>query len=95
MDGSRGYHGTVVELFAETQREYDVVYACGPTPMLKALNEVLDPACKAYASLEEHMACGVGACLGCTTQIKQDGEIRHLTVCKEGPVFDLRSVQFQ
>lgn len=94
MDGSLGYHGTVVELFRDHAAQYDAIYTCGPNPMMAALQIVLPPGIPAFASLEEYMACGVGACLGCVARIQRSGEVRHLTVCKEGPVFDLRQVQF-
>ncbi len=65
------------------------LYACGPAPMLKALAEVVKGrGVKCYASLEEHMACGVGACLGCVVKT-HSGQKR---VCKEGPVFDIGEI---
>ncbi len=94
MDGSLGYHGTVVELFHENAGKFDAIYTCGPNAMMAALKAVLPPGIPAFASLEEYMACGVGACLGCVARIAESGEVRHLTVCKEGPVFDLRHVMF-
>jgi len=94
MDGSLGYHGTVVELFAKRYDAYDAVFSCGPNPMLAALQQALPAGCAAFASLEEYMACGVGACLGCVARIEINGAVQHLTVCKEGPVFDLRQVVF-
>ena len=64
-------------------------YACGPAPMLRAAAAAADAAnAKLYVSLEKHMACGVGACLGCTCQTS-GGRKR---VCKDGPVFDYREV---
>ncbi len=65
-------------------------YACGPAPMLRAVAEAADAAgATLYVSLEKHMACGVGACLGCTCETK-NGRKR---VCKDGPVFDYREVR--
>lgn len=65
-------------------------YACGPAPMLRAAADAADAAsAKLYVSLEKHMACGVGACLGCTCQTS-GGRKR---VCKDGPVFDYREVR--
>lgn len=65
-------------------------YACGPAPMLRAAVKAADAAsANLYVSLEKHMACGVGACLGCTCQTKS-GRKR---VCKDGPVFDYREVR--
>ena len=64
-------------------------YACGPTPMLRAAASAADAAnANLFVSLEKHMACGVGACLGCTCQTEH-GRKR---VCKDGPVFDYREV---
>ena len=65
-------------------------YACGPSPMLRAAARLADEAnANLFVSLEKHMACGVGACLGCTCQTKR-GRKR---VCKDGPVFDYREVR--
>jgi dihydroorotate dehydrogenase electron transfer subunit len=94
MDGSLGYRGTVVELFCDSAAHFDAIYSCGPNAMLAALQAVAPPGIPAFASLEEYMACGVGACLGCVARIADGAEVRHQTVCKEGPVFDLRRVQF-
>ena len=65
-------------------------YACGPAPMLRAAAMAAGAAnANLYISLEKHMACGVGACLGCTCQTT-NGRKR---VCKDGPVFDYREVR--
>ena len=65
-------------------------YACGPKPMLRATAEKAQSAnARLYVSLEKRMACGVGACLGCTCQTATGGK----RVCKDGPVFDYREVQ--
>ena len=65
-------------------------YACGPSPMLRAAVAAAEQAnASLFVSLEKHMACGVGACLGCTCQTT-NGRKR---VCKDGPVFDYREVQ--
>ncbi len=61
----------------------DVIFCCGPIPMMKAIYH-LKPQTKIYVSMEGHMACGVGACMGCTQKDK-DGQ--PLKVCSEGPVF--------
>ena len=89
-DGSMGAKGTSIDLLdnylnisrADSSRY--VVYACGPHPMLKAVSAVAaSKGISAYISMEEHMACGLGACLGCVVKTT-DGYKR---VCKEGPVF--------
>lgn len=74
----------------------DAVYACGPTPMLKAVAAVcLRTGTYCEISLEERMACGVGACLGCACQTKNaDGETQFVHVCKNGPVFKAEEVQW-
>jgi len=95
MDGSAGTKGTVVDLFALSEEHFDVIYTCGPNPMMAALKAVLPEESEAFASLEEYMACGVGACLGCVAKIEQEDGTANLPVCKDGPVFDLRKVQFE
>jgi dihydroorotate dehydrogenase electron transfer subunit len=67
-----------------------VYYACGPAPMLRAAAQLAQEAnARLYLSLEKHMACGVGACLGCTCQTKSGAK----RVCKDGPVFRYEEVQ--
>lgn len=68
--------------------DYDLIYACGPNPMLKALCDKNTKA-EIQVSMEAHMACGIGACLGCTVE-STNGEF--LRVCKDGPVFDSKEV---
>ena len=86
-DGSLGYHGTAVQAFMHEYEEVrpDVVLACGPVPMLRALKEAMKGRdVPVYVSLEERMGCGIGACLVCVCE-KTDGA--HARVCKDGPVF--------
>jgi dihydroorotate dehydrogenase electron transfer subunit len=92
-DGSAGFHGYVtglLEELLEKGRHADrALYGCGPKPMLKAMAGLCrrhDAA--AQVSLEAHMACGIGACLGCVVQTKQGLK----RVCKEGPVFQADDV---
>jgi dihydroorotate dehydrogenase electron transfer subunit len=97
-DGSQGFHGTVVELFRrrmDLHDSFDVVYICGPNPMMAAMQDAVPRGMPAFASLEEYMACGVGACLGCTAHIERDDQRYNLTTCKEGPVFPLHEVVFE
>ena len=68
--------------------DYDLIYACGPNPMLKALCEKNTKA-KIQVSMEAHMGCGIGACLGCTVEDRNGDFIR---VCKDGPVFDAERI---
>ncbi len=64
-------------------------YACGPSPMLRAAaQDAQAKNARLYVSLERHMACGVGACLGCTCRTAQGSK----RVCKDGPVFDYTEV---
>ena len=91
-------HGLVTDLLRQRLEEEkpDIVYACGPKVMLKFVAQM----CAQYGvrcevSLEERMACGVGACLGCATPIRrEDGSVTYLHVCKDGPVFDAERVVF-
>jgi len=92
-DGSLGFKGYVTDLL---KRELSTIgyglstiYACGPKPMLKEVGRITDEKnISAQLSLEEHMACGIGACLGCV--VKTTGGYKR--VCKDGPVFDSGTV---
>lgn len=94
-DGSAGIHGFVTQPLEELVRNgrVDAVFACGPTPMLKRITEI----CKENSiyceiSLEERMACGIGACLGCACKTKRNDEEYFAHVCKDGPVFKAEEV---
>jgi len=88
-DGTLGFHGTTVDFLRslpETDRDDAFVWACGPNVMLKAVHQWAQPLgipCK--VSLEEVMACGVGACVGCTVATTDERKV--VRVCTEGPVF--------
>lgn len=90
-DGSRGEKGTAIKILKDIIRSYRALYACGPRSMLKEIallsvqNEI-----PAWISLEEKMACGVGACLGCSIESKHG----YRPVCSEGPVFPAEEVVF-
>lgn len=90
-DGSVGTKGNVMDAIREQALTADIIYACGPTPMLKALKayaEENDIEC--YISLEERMACGIGACLGCVCKSKEKdhhSNVHNKRICKDGPVF--------
>lgn len=92
-NGSAGLKGIVTDIFAgylesaEGGSAGKVIYACGPSGMLRALADICQSQ-TCFVSLEERMACGVGACVGCVVQTV-GGFMR---VCKEGPVFDLRNI---
>jgi dihydroorotate dehydrogenase electron transfer subunit len=90
-DGSVGVHGNVVDAMKEADLTADVIYACGPKPMLKGVAEYAEgKGIKCYVSMEERMACGVGACLGCVCESKEvdhHSHVKNKRVCKDGPVF--------
>ena len=96
-DGSAGFHGNVVQLLmAQALPEDTAVLACGPKPMLRALQAF----CAArklplQVSLEERMGCGYGACVGCVCKLRRNGAIVQKRVCKDGPVFDGSEVVFE
>ncbi len=95
-DGSAGRAGRVTGCFDEL--EGDAVFACGPHPMLQAVHRFAQQrGIPAQVSLEERMACGIGACLGCACRVyKEDGEQEtYAHVCKNGPVFDSRNIVWQ
>jgi dihydroorotate dehydrogenase electron transfer subunit len=89
-DGSTGERGTAVSALSSRVTGDDVVYACGPVGMLKEVARLSgEVGFTAWVSLEERMACGIGACLGCAVK----GTSGHyLHVCKDGPVFDAKDI---
>lgn len=93
-DGSYGHHGLVIDLIQNVHP--DKIFACGPKVMLRAVKEFA----KAHnipceISLEERMACGIGACLGCAVELyDENGETYMGHVCKDGPVFPAERVVF-
>lgn len=94
-DGSHGHHGTVVDLLkADGVPPEARVYACGPKAMLRALKASLPREQRVEASLEEVMACGLGACYGCAVRTDGLGADEMKLVCRDGPVFNLHRVVF-
>lgn len=89
-DGSYGAPGLVTDLADEI--DCDAIFACGPLPMLRSAKALANGrGVPCFLSLEERMACGVGACLGCAVALQQDGEEPGFArVCRDGPVFDAR-----
>ncbi|WP_042348994.1 dihydroorotate dehydrogenase electron transfer subunit [Bacillus massiliigorillae] len=87
VDGSLGTQGFVTDVIENEGIEFDVLYSCGPTPMLKALeNNYSDK--KVYLSLEERMGCGIGACFACVCKTNDDRPgHNYKKVCSDGPVF--------
>jgi len=104
-DGSRGFKGKATDLLEKqlsaVSCQLSAIYACGPRPMLKAVAAVSAKYhIPAQISLEEHMACGIGACLGCVVKTRDEGrgtrdEFRYKRVCKEGPVFNADEIVWE
>ena len=96
-DGSAGTKGNVLDAIRENGLTADIIYACGPTPMLKAIKAyAMENGIECYISLEEKMACGIGACLGCVCHSKDvdsHSNVRNKRVCKDGPVFLAEEVE--
>lgn len=95
MDGNSGYHGLVTDLLQDQEPdEIDSIYTCGPEVMMAAVAEYVGyNYLWGECSLEAHMACGVGACLGCARKLKQKDE-EYIKICKDGPVFNIMAVDF-
>jgi len=96
-DGTRGFHGNVVELAASVLRKDPLkrskIFACGPTPMLRAVASFArasDIPCE--VSLEGPMGCGIGICQGCPVEL-QGRETSYALMCKDGPTFDIRTIK--
>lgn len=96
-DGSVGVKGNVMDVIKEYKLLPEIIFACGPMPMLRAIKQyAAGQQIKAYLSLEEKMACGVGACLGCvckTTKVDGHSHVKNARVCTEGPVFEAQEVE--
>lgn len=97
-NGAVGTKGTVVDAIKENGLEAEVIYACGPMPMLRALKDYADENnMECFVSMEERMACGIGACLACVCNSKEKDEhtnVNNKRICKEGPVFNARDVEW-
>ncbi len=96
-DGSFGSHGNVLDAIRENGLDADIIYACGPTPMLRALKQyAAENGIECWISLEEKMACGIGACLACVCKSKEVDDhtnVHNKRICKEGPVFRAEEVE--
>ncbi len=90
-DGSFGTKGNVIDAMREQQVQADIIYSCGPLPMLRGVKQFgLEHNIKTYLSMEERMACGIGACLACTCQstgVDNHSKVHNKRICKDGPVF--------
>jgi len=96
-DGSIGTEGNVLDAIRENNLTADVIYACGPTPMLRAIKAYGEKnKIQTWLSLEEKMACGIGACLACVCKSKNKDHhtnVNNKRVCKDGPVFLAQEVE--
>jgi dihydroorotate dehydrogenase electron transfer subunit len=96
-DGSVGTKGNVLDAIRANDAHADVIYACGPMPMLRALKQYAeDNNMECFISMEERMACGIGACLACvcsTKDVDAHSNVKNKRICKEGPVFDAKEVE--
>lgn len=96
-DGSAGTRGTVLDAIREKNLEADVIYACGPAPMLRALKAYAqEKEIECWISMEEKMACGIGACLACVCQsaeVDEHSQVNNKRICKDGPVFLAQEVE--
>lgn len=87
VDGSYGQKGFVTDVIGNVGIDFSTLYACGPTPMLKALEAGFSNK-KVFLSLEERMGCGIGACFACVCHTGNDAEGHsYKKVCTDGPVF--------
>ncbi len=96
-DGSVGVQGNVMDIIKVNNLQADLIMACGPMPMLRAVKQYAkEQGIDAYISLEERMACGVGACLGCvcrTKDIERHSHVNNARICTDGPVFEAKEVE--
>ena len=96
-DGSYKEKGFAIDFMKKDieENKVDMIFACGPLPMLRAIRQyAIDNNIPCQISLEERMGCGIGACLGCAVKVISGEEPRFGHVCKEGPVFNAKDVEF-
>lgn len=90
-DGSVGTKGNVMDAIRANELDADIIFACGPTPMLRAVKAYAEEkSIECYISMEERMACGIGACLACVCksgEIDHHSNVNNKRICKDGPVF--------
>ena len=92
-DGTYGQQGFVTNIIENEKITFDILYSCGPTPMLSALEKAYSDK-KVYLSLEERMACGIGACFACVCHTADDSSGQtYKKVCSDGPVFKAGEVK--
>lgn len=97
-DGSYGHSGFITDLFKKDfeKCKYDIIYTCGPMPMMKKVAEIASlKGVKCQVSMEQRMGCGIGACLVCACKTKDGDDWSYSHVCKDGPVFWSNEVIFE
>lgn len=96
-DGSTGTKGNVIDAIKEKELTADIIFSCGPTPMLRGVKAyAMEQGIKAQISMEEKMACGIGACLACVCKSKEKDHhtnVNNKRICKDGPVFYCEEVE--
>jgi dihydroorotate dehydrogenase electron transfer subunit len=96
-NGDIGIKGNVIDAIRAYELSADCICACGPTPMLRGLIAYAnEKGVKTFISLEEKMACGIGACLACVCKSKEIDDHSHVhnkRICKDGPVFDSSEIE--
>lgn len=96
-DGSCGTKGNVLDAIKAEEVDGQIIYSCGPMPMLRALKAyAAEQQIETWISLEEKMACGIGACLGCVCKSKEvdhHTNVHNKRICKDGPVFNAQEVE--
>ena len=91
-DGSYGIKGYVSTVIDEFEWAADAIYSCGAPGMLKYVDKKFENHPHAYLSMEERMACGMGACYACVVHLKNEAEAANKRVCEDGPVFPTGSI---
>jgi dihydroorotate dehydrogenase electron transfer subunit len=97
-DGTAGFAGTITKLLGNDLEKIDhrdlCIYSCGPAPMIRGLSQLLQPySIPCQVSMEERMACGIGACLGCSIKVREPSTgWAYCQVCMDGPVFDIKDL---
>ncbi len=96
-DGNHGARGNVIDAIKANGVTGDIIYACGPTPMLRGIKQYAEENnIMCQISMEEKMACGIGACLACvckTKDVDEHSQVKNKRICADGPVFDAREVE--